>query len=449
MNISFYGAAGETTGSNYLLEEEGTKILIDCGLFQGGHFAEEKNYQAFEYNPEEIDALIVTHAHLDHIGRIPLLVKQGFKGKIFATAPTKDLALLFLKDSCELFKEEADRDRHQPLCVVSDVPEVERLFRTVEYGEKFSVGAFSVQLTNAGHILGSAVVEVRKGSQTIIFSGDLGSPFSPLLLPPAFISAADYVIMESVYGDRLHKKDSDRGELLEDIVEDTVKRGGVLMIPAFAMERTQDILYNLDTLVTEGRIPRVPVFVDSPLAQQATAIYKKYPAYYHPAIQEEIRKEQSLFSFPGLVFTGSVQESKHINEVSAPKIIIAGSGMSQGGRILHHERRYLQDEKSTILMIGYQTKGSRGRAIQDGASSVEIFGETVPVRCRVARIDGYSAHADQKALAAWARPFKDVVKQVFLVHGEEEASRALSFELKDLLGIDVVIPKRGESFFLT
>lgn len=448
MKLSFCGGAKEVTGANYLLESGDAKILIDCGLFQGEDNEQGKNNQEFPYNPKSITALCITHAHVDHIGRLPFLYKRGFKGKTYATPPTKDLLLLALHDTQRLLEEEARENGYPPPYTKEDVSLVEHQIETQEYKKAFSSGPFSVRFFTAGHILGSCSIEIKAEGKTIIFSGDLGNPASPFLDPPAVFGEADYVVMESVYGDRLHIKTVPRKDALENVIEDNAKRGGALMIPAFALERTQEILYDLDSLVSEGRVPSLPVFVDSPLAIAATKVYQRYPDYYKEEVRQKIKENGDLFSCPCLTFTENVEESKRINDIPLPKIIVAGSGMSQGGRILHHERRYLKDAKSTILFVGYQAKGSRGRKIFERAKYVRIFGEEIHVRSRISSIDGYSAHADQEDLVNWARPFKDVVKKVFLVQGEEEAAKALSFQLKDFLGIEVIIPSNGESVLL-
>lgn len=444
MKLSFHGAAGEVTGSNYLLEEGEYKVLIDCGLFQGGRFAEEKNFEEFVYDPKTINAVFISHAHLDHIGRLPLLYKRGFRGKIICTPPTRDLIVIGLEDSQSILESEARQEGKEPLYTLEDVEAIQALFETIEYEVSLEAGPFTVEFFNAGHILGSAMIEFKIKKKTILFSGDVGNIASPLFNPPSVFDDATYVVMESVYGDRIHDTKKSRRDSLEDIIEDTGRRGGVVMIPAFALERTQDILYDMDALISQGRIPRMPVFVDSPLAIKATQIYKKYPFYYAFDVQSQIQEGDTIFQFPGLVFAQTVEESKNINEVEGSKVIIAGSGMSQGGRILHHERRYLSDPNSTLLIVGYQTEGSRGRQLLKGAKEVQIMGETIPVRCRIAMIDGYSAHADQQALLEWIRPLKDKVKKVFLVHGEPKASQALSFELADFLGTEVIIPAKGD-----
>lgn len=449
MKLTFCGGAKEVTGANYLIESQGKKILIDCGLVQGEKSGEEQNFEEFLYDAKEIDAVFVTHAHIDHVGRLPLLRRRGFKGRIYVTAPAKDLLMLALNDAQEILEEEAERNGHGVLYSKDDVRSLENHFEIIEYGKTISRGHFSVRFFDAGHILGSAIIEIEAEGKIIIFSGDLGNTPSQLFNSPHIFTKADYVVMECVYGDRVHKKDIPRKDAFENVIEDTAKRGGVLIIPAFAMERTQEILYDVESLVSHGRIPQLPVFVDSPLAIRATKIYQQYSHYYNEEVRRELEEGRSLFHFPNLIFTQTVEESKHINEVRSPKIIIAGSGMSQGGRILHHERRYLPNPESTLLFIGYQAEGSRGKRILKGADYVSIFGEKIPIHCHIVSIEGYSAHADQEDLVNWARPFKDVVEKVFLVQGEEKAAEALASQLKDFLGIEAVIPSSGESVELS
>lgn len=444
MNLTFCGGAKEVTGANYLLESQNKKILIDCGLIQGERSAEEQNFEEFLYDAKEIDAVFITHAHLDHVGRLPLLYKRGFRGRIFTTAPTKALLMIALDDAQEILEEEARKDGHNSLYAQEDVRALENHFEIIEYEETISRGPFSVRFFNAGHILGSAIIEVEAEGKVILFSGDLGNTPSQLFDSPRMFKQADYALMECAYGDRLHKEEIPRKDALENVIEDTAKRGGVLMIPAFALERTQEILYDLNTLIFHGRVPQMPVFIDSPLAIRATKIYQQYPNYYNESVRHELQGGKNLFNFPNLLFTRTVEESKHINEIKPPKIIIAGSGMSQGGRILHHERRYLPDPASTMLFVGYQAEGSMGRRILKGADYVTLFGEKISIRCHIVSIEGYSAHADQQDLVSWARPFKDTVKKVFLVQGEEKSAKALSYQLKDFLGIEAIIPSSGQ-----
>lgn len=445
IKLSFFGATRIVTGSNYLLETDKTKILVDCGIFQGTRHIEEKNYEDFPYNPKEIDFLLITHAHLDHIGRVPKLYKDGFRGKILATKPTKDFACETLLDSQDILEKEAKNLKKEPLYQITDIEESLKLTEGVDYGQKINLSkGISCQFRDAGHILGSAIIELWVEKKKIVFSGDLGNPPVPLLKPTEFIDEADYVLIESTYGDRNHEAKKHRQDILENVIENTVTKGGTLMIPAFALERTQELLYELNELVENNRIPRIPVFVDSPLAIKSLEVYKKYPEYYNKKAIYLIKSGDDLFKFPGLTFTKTVEESKQINNVKPPKIIIAGSGMSTGGRILHHEIRYLPDPNSCLLIISYQVAGSLGRRILDSEKEVKIFNEMVPVRARIEAIGAYSAHADQQELYNWLARFKSPSKRVFVIHGEEGPALALVQLIKDHLGIDASAPMLGD-----
>lgn len=445
MKLHFLGGTRIVTGSNYLLETKNAKVLIDCGMFQGAKHVEDKNYEKFPFNPKEIDCLLVTHAHVDHTGRIPKLYKDGFRGKILATRPTRDFAEHMLEDSQGLLEKEAKDLGREPLYKFADVKESLKLIEDVDYGKKINLGkGIFCRFRDAGHILGSAIIEVWADGKKIVFSGDLGNPPVPLLRPTEFVDEADYVLVESTYGDRVHEAKEQRKDLLENAIEDTVTRGGTLMIPAFALERTQELLYELNELVENRRIPRVPVFIDSPLAIRALEVYKKYPEYYNKEATYLIESGDDLFKFPGLTLTKATEESKRINDVKPPKIIIAGSGMSTGGRILHHEIRYLPDPNSTILFVSFQIAGSLGRRMFDGTKEVRIFGETIPVRAEARSIPGYSAHADQGALRAWIDKIKRPIKHIFVVQGEEEPALALVQLIRDHLGIDASVPMLNE-----
>ena len=459
MKLTFYGAAGEVTGSNYVLESGGVKIMIDCGLHQGTHYAERQNFEPFQYNPKDITAVFITHAHLDHTGRIPKLVKDGFRGTIYSTHATRDFAELMLLDSEHILLKESEREGRPPLYTVGDVNEARKLWRGLAYHQKVTVGNFEVELFDAGHILGSAIIKINvaaegeprpprrddesrlgqgRESKTIIFSGDLGNYPAPIIQQTETIDfPVDYCILESTYGDRIHENVDKRKEMLEDVIEDTVKAGGTLLIPAFAMERTQELLYHLNQLFEEGRIPRVPVFIDSPLAIKLTTVYKEYESYFNKETRSIIRAGDDILNFPGLRFTLTTEESKSINFVPAPKIIVAGSGMSQGGRILHHEIRYLPDPKNTILFIGFQAVGSLGRQIMEGAGEVKIMGESVAVRCNKVVIPGYSAHADQPRLLEWLSHMRPTLKKVYLVHGEKESGESLGQKIRDEFALSV------------
>lgn len=450
MILSFHGGARTVTGANYLLDTGTKKILVDCGLFQGCRFCEERNRDSFPYDPREIDAVVLTHAHIDHSGRLPKLLKEGFQGKIFSTPPTRDLAELMLHDSADVMRHEIKDVGGGTLFEEKDVGRTINAFEGVEYGEEVDLGRGNkLVLRDAGHILGSSIVEIISGGKNVIFSGDLGNPPTPFLRPTEFVEKADWVVLESTYGDRIHEDKTVRKQIFEDVIEETIANGGVLMVPAFALERTQELLYELNELVENRRIPRVPIFIDSPLAIRATEVYKKYQErYFNKEASRLIASGDELFHFPGLTFTKAVRESKAINDVPSPKIIIAGSGMSNGGRILHHERRYLSDPKSTILFIGYQAAGTLGRRIFDGEKEVTIFREQIPVRSRVKAIGGYSAHADQGTLIAWITSIQKPIKKVFAVQGEEGPALALVQKIRDTLGVDADAPMLGDNINL-
>lgn len=447
MKLYFHGGAGTVTGSNYLLETSQSKILIDCGLFQGKKKIEEKNYEPFPYNPKEIDFVLITHAHLDHIGRLPKLIKDGFQGKIFATEPTIGFAQLMLEDSQKILHRKAVRKGIVEKMGDQQIKMIMEMFQKVEYQEQIELSKdISVCFREAGHVLGSASIEVNTQGKKIVFSGDLGYDHTPILRDPAHIESADYVIIESTYGDRIHEVKETCQHLLENIVEETVTRGGVLMIPSFALERTQRLLYHFNELVENNRIPQIPIFIDSPLAIKLTDVYKKYSQYYDKEAKFLIKSGDDIFNFPELKLTLTVEESKAINQVAPPKIIIAGSGMSQGGRIIHHERRYLSDPKNTLLFVTYQVQGTLGYRILQGAEQVKILGENIPIQAEIKRIDGYSSHADQKGLIDWLSDIKKLsspnqIKKVFVCHGEEKSSLVLSQRIKSDLDLSTEIPK--------
>jgi metallo-beta-lactamase family protein len=430
------------TGANYILDLGGKKLMVDCGMFQGCHDCEGRNFNDFLFNVGEVQALVVTHAHIDHTGRIPKLVKNGFRGKIFSTAPTKEFAELLLRDSMHIIEQERRSRNKDVLFSEEDLQQAMSQWEALDYGEVKEFGdGVKMRLLNAGHILGSSMVEItyREGERekVIVFTGDLGNPSSVFVPPPDTVAKADVLVIEAAYGGRLHIDVEPRQLLLERAVEDVVARKGVLMVPAFAMERTQELIYELNELVEHKRVQALPVFVDSPLANKITGVFKKYSELYRN-LQHD--KGDDVFAFPGLKFTESVDDSKAINDVPLPKVIIAGSGMSNAGRILHHERRYLSDPNSILLIVGYQIAGSLGRRIRDGEKKVKIFEEMVDVKCEVREIHGYSAHADQKQLFEFVSALEKPVEKVFAVQGEESAALSLVQLVRDHLGIDAKAP---------
>ncbi|MCR4330984.1 MAG: MBL fold metallo-hydrolase [Patescibacteria group bacterium] len=447
--LTFHGGAGAVTGANFLLEdkESGAKILVDCGFFQGRKFGEDTNREPFPYDPASIDVLFVTHAHIDHIGRIPKLVRDGFRGVIYSTPETKEIGELMLTDSMGILGKEAAADRLPPIYDREDVEKTMNLWQSVPYHHTpiNLKGGFQVTLKDAGHILGSAQVVFMRAGRTLVFTGDLGNSPAPLLRDTEPLGAVQYVVMESVYGDRNHESRADRKQMLEDVIEDTIKKGGALVVPAFSLERTQELLFEINDLVEHGRIPAVPVFVDSPLAIKVTRIYKNSNGNFNHNANDVIKSGDDIFNFPRLKFTMETEESKAIKEIPNPKVIIAGSGMSNGGRIIHHEKHYLPDSKSTILLIGYQSVGTMGRALEEGAKNVTIMGDSVPVEARIAKIRGYSAHKDSDALVDFVRTAHDGIERVFVVMGEPKAEMFLAQRLRDYLGINATVPQKDES----
>jgi metallo-beta-lactamase family protein len=443
MKISFHGGAREVTGACYLVESGSEKFLVDCGLFQGSHECSEENYDPFRFNPLSVSTLFVTHAHLDHVGRIPKLVRDGFEGTIYSTAPTRDLARLLLEDALSL-----GRRRDAELYNADELERTFGMWNVVPYGEAFSCGNVRAIFRNGGHILGSAMIEVYFENRHLLFTGDLGNTPSILLPPPEEAMGAEYLIIESTYGAREHEDSSERAVLLERAVEDVSSRGGTLMIPAFATERVQDILFLLNQMLLEKRIPEIPMFVDSPLARRATQVFESYPGYYREEAQELLKKDPEIFRFKKLRFTGTVEESKAINAVPPPKVVIAGSGMMTGGRIIHHLKRHLGDRKSILLIVGYQPSGSLGRRLIEKEKSVTVLGEEIPVEAEVRKINGFSAHADSPQLFSFVQKRKDALRRVFVVQGEESQSSVFMQEIKDHLGIHADVPRRYESFEL-
>jgi metallo-beta-lactamase family protein len=446
--ITFHGGTGSVTGANFLLEIDGKKILVDCGLTQGEKMADDINWAPFVYNPKEIDILFVTHAHVDHLGRIPKLIAEGFRGKIYSTEPTRGLASPMLEDTAGILSKNTVLGLDK-IYSAENIKLALGLWQGFKYHEKIQItDNLEVNLLNAGHILGSAMVEFTYKGKKILFTGDLGNSPSPILPDTEKITDIDYLVMESVYGDRNHESRDDRRRLLAEIIQDNHKRQGTLIIPTFSLERSQELLFELDALLEADRIPVMPIFFDSPLAIRLTEVFKQYKSYFNETAQKAISPGKYLFDFPGLHNTLKSEESKLIADVPNPKIVIAGSGMSTGGRIVHHERHYLPDPNNTILLTGYQSVGTPGRLIREGLKVVRITGEDVSIRAHVATISGYSGHKDSDGLLNFVEDMQDMVKKVFVVMGEPKSEMFLVQRLRDNLGIEAYAPEAGSSVIL-
>lgn len=459
MKLTFYGGATHVTGANYLLEAGDLKILVDCGMIQGSRYNDEMNYPEFAYNPADVDYLFVTHSHVDHMGRLPKLYREGFRGVIYATEPTKGVIDVALPDTLDKLISDARDMNMPPLYDKHDLEETLSLMKGVPYRQDIKLNHdVSVHAQDSGHVLGSAgwlfTVSENGQTKTIMFPGDIGNPPSILLEDIDYARGVDYTLVEAAYGSRFHEKREERSQMLLDTIVQTYERKGVLMIPSFAVERTQEILLEIDRFFEAGKLPKIPVFVDSPLAINITKVYSEYSRYFNEGARKILKDNGGLFQFPWLRFTPTVPESKKINDVPAPKIIIAGSGMSQGGRILHHESRYLSDSRNTILFVGYQVQGSLGRRIRDGEKEVTIFGQRVPVRCHTKAIGAFSAHADQNGLIEYIRHanessgVKGSLKKCFVVQGEGDGCEALAARARSELGVDALVPELGQSFEL-
>lgn len=443
--LGFYGGVGSVTGANFLLDTGAIAILVDCGLVQGDRFVQQANAEPFMYNPEDIDVLLVTHAHADHIGRIPKLVKDGFRGVIYSTDPTRDFANIMLRDALKVMQYEKERYGAEVLYEAEDIDTALTLWKGVSYEQVLDLGDdVQAHFTDAGHILGSGMVHIERNGKKVVFTGDIGNNPQPLLNPPVIPKKYNYLVMESVYGDRKHEEVEERTQLLKMYIEKTQQKNGTLIIPAFSLERTQGMLLEINNLVESKQIEPLPVFLDSPLAIAVTQMYRKYPQYLKQEVQEQIKQGDDIFDFEGLSFTRTVKDSHEIAKENGAKIIIAGSGMSHGGRIRAHEKKYLDEKSTTLLLVGYQSVGSLGRLLQDGAKKVKIDDEYIKVKAEIARIRGYSGHADCDQLLELVAKGGDDAQQVFVTMGEEKSSLFLVQRLRDYLGLNAIAPSLNQ-----
>lgn len=465
MDIQFYGAAKMVTGSNYLIKTDEYNILVDCGMFQGNKETEDMNYNEFPYNPSDIDFLFLTHAHIDHSGRIPKLVKEGFKGRIITTNPTYDLCKIMLKDSAKIQesdvqwdnrkRERSGRPAIEPLYTMSDAEDSLKYFEPYFIDQKININdKVQIRFKDAGHILGSAIVEIwiKENNQTvkIVFSGDLGMPGRPIINSPEYIDEADYLIIESTYGDTIHESYDESSNKLIDIINETVIRGGTIIIPSFAVGRTQELIYKLNKYYEHNQdieeYMKVPIYVDSPMAVDATEAFKRNSSSFNEEARELILKGDNPFEFGNLRYVKSQEESMALNKFTFPKVIISSSGMATAGRVRHHLKHNLWDGKNSLVFVGYQAQGTLGRILLNGTKRVKILGEEINVKAEIHDIEGFSGHADRNVLLDWIKNFKSKPKKIFIVHGEIDAATALSDEIKSRYRIETTIPNIGDSF---
>jgi metallo-beta-lactamase family protein len=462
IKITFSGAAGSVTGSRHLIETDHQKILLDCGLYQGKRKDSFERNLNFPFDPVSIDALILSHAHIDHIGNVPNLVKKGFKGDIHCTLPTADLANIMLNDSAHIQENDTAfvnkiRAKHHdpplaPLYTREDIPPVMELMQSHGYNHAFKLDGLKATFKEAGHILGSAltILECDDHSRQlrICYTGDLGRPNLPIIRDPEMVTDADILIIESTYGNRLHSDITKVEDRLVQVLNETIAKGGKIIIPSFALERTQEIIYALHRLRLARLTPDIPVYLDSPLACDATEIFRMHPEMFDAETNEFLRTVDDPFGFKKLIFTRSTEESKAINDVAGPVIIIAGSGMAESGRVLHHLKNNIEDERTTVLIVGFQSENTLGRKIQEKWPEVRIFGEPYKLNCRVEVFDEFSAHADKNDLLNWISKGKERWQKIFLVHGEPGAAQALASSLNEIGLKEVIIPVLGQSFEL-
>ncbi len=465
IKLRFLGAAQNVTGSRHLLEANGTRVLVDCGLYQERQLR-GRNWEPFPVKPASLDAVLLTHAHLDHCGLLPKLVREGFRGKIYCTEATAEITRIILLDSAKLQEEDAEhkRRRHEregrkgpypevPLYTIEDAEASFPHFSPVKYKQPISVGdGVEATFCDAGHVLGSSMIRVdaQKDGQnrTVLFSGDIGRPDRPIVRDPDIPQEVDYVVVESTYGDRVHAATGDVRQQMAEVINSTREQGGNIVVPSFALERSQEILFYLSELLEEGAIEQLPVFLDSPMAIKITKIFKQHPELYDRELTEAVQNHQRPFNFPGLSISCTTAESKAINKIDHSIMVIAGSGMCTGGRVKHHLVNNISEPQNTIMFVGYQAVGTLGRGIVDGVNPIRIFGEKRHVRARIVQVHGFSAHADRNELLGWLKKIKQRPTGIFVVHGEEDSALAFGDYLKENGDWQVTVPEYGQEVVL-
>jgi len=457
IKLKFLGAVQNVTGSRHLLEANGTKILVDCGLYQERQFR-SRNWDPFTCPPESLDAVLLTHAHLDHCGLLPKLVKEGFKGRIYCTAATSEIAQIILLDSAHIQEEDAKYKlkRHkregrkgtypvEPLYTTADAEACFPQFSTVKYKKPVKIGdGVEATFCDAGHVLGSSIIRIKVSrdgqDRTVIFSGDIGRPDRPIVQDPSIVEQADYVLVESTYGDRVHEGPEDTKKLIAEVINSTRQAGGNIIVPSFALERSQELLYYINELLLEKAIEPLPVFLDSPMASRITKVFQNHRELYDEEMTEFMRRNKSPFEFSGLKMAGTSDESKAINHIRGTIMVIAGSGMCTGGRIKHHLVNNITKPENTIMFVGYQAVGTLGRRIVNGEKEVRILGQEYPVIARIAKINGFSAHADKEELFEWLSGLKKPPRKLFVVHGEAESANKFGDYIREKTGWEVTVP---------
>ncbi|MHC4328713.1 MAG: MBL fold metallo-hydrolase RNA specificity domain-containing protein [Planctomycetota bacterium] len=465
MKLQFLGAAQNVTGSRHLLEANGTKLLVDCGLYQERQFR-ERNWEPFTVDPRTIDAVLLTHAHLDHCGLLPKLVKEGFRGKIYCTSATAEIARIILLDSAHLQEEDArfKAKRHKkerrkgrfpvvPLYTTADAEASFPQFSPVRYKQPVEIGAgVEVTFHDAGHVLGSSIIRVKvseNGEQrTVLFSGDIGRPDRPIVHDPALIAEADYILVESTYGDRVHQGPEDTKKMIAEVINSTKQGGGNIIVPSFALERSQELLYYVNELLLADAIPRLKVFLDSPMAARITKVFQKHRELFDEEMTDFVEQNASPFKFPDLKMVATSEQSKALKRMKGTIMVIAGSGMCTGGRVKHHLVNNIGEPRNTIMFVGYQAVGTLGRRIVNGEKEVRILGRKHRVKARVVRINGFSAHADKEELLDWLKGVKRPPRKVFVVHGESESALQFGDYIKQETGWQVAVPAYQDEIVL-